>query len=163
MDKINLVISISALVIAVATAFAAHYYHIKGDQRRKRELLLETLKSLDRYEVLAQNVERERNKTGCLIDTEERDIFALLQTCNEEMRKATETTIQVLSRKSKISDEMLHSAEMVKKHTDGLSNWLEMLQMRFLNFNNNRVADITNRLESFRKDLEQISTSHSKE
>jgi hypothetical protein len=162
MDKINLTISLFALVIAIATAFAAHYYYTRNDQRRRREIILETLKALDRYDVLAHNVERERNKTGCPIDEDERNTFALLQTCNEQMKKAAEATNQVLSNKSKISDEILHTAEMLKRHTDSLSNWLEMLQTRFMNFNNNCFADISGKIEAFKKDLERITDVNSR-
>ncbi len=59
MDKINLIISLLALIVAILTTFAAHYYYVKSDQKRKREILLDAIRSIDKFKVMSHNVVHE--------------------------------------------------------------------------------------------------------
>lgn len=163
MDKINLIISVLALVIAIATAFAAHYYHIKGDQKYKREILLEIIRSIDGYQVISADFIRERKKTGAPISAEDNNTFTVIETVNEKVTALTEVILPLLSNKSKISDELLYTGQLVKKHVDSLSIMLDSIRARLLNYNNNRLPELAKKLEAYKELLEQFDISINKE
>lgn len=161
-EILNVSISAVALIVAFATAFFAHHYYTKGEQERKRETLISTLQSIDEFKVLFHGVARERKKTGVPLGQYEIDLFALFES-NEPVVSEMERMIQhLLDRHMKIPNDVAAQAQIVKVHTNRLTNWMNMIHARFVNFNNNRIHEMESEFKRISALAKHLSNTASK-
>jgi hypothetical protein len=158
-DALNFTISIIALIVAIATAIAAHRYYVINEQGRRRELLLGALQAADEACFVFQQVERERLKTGPELDVEEASLFQQFSEMESMLSKTSEVVNSVLSiEEHKIPNDMVLVALQMKKASANLNRMGTMLHARFVNCNNNKIDEISTRLKLVRDLARQLST-----
>ncbi|WP_150429433.1 hypothetical protein [Dechloromonas sp. CZR5] len=139
-DAINTTISITSLVVALCTVFAAHHYFLRAQRQRDEELIQNILKRLSTFKVDVLVINRERNKTGAPIDNEELDLLANCQSLSAMVAKLEEILLSVLNDRKNLTPEIRSKMQTLSVLVDGASIQLQTISTKFINFNNNQVA-----------------------
>lgn len=139
-DTINTAISITSLVIALCTAFAAHHYFLRAQHQRDEELIKNVLKTLSTFKVDVQVINRERKKTGATINKEELDLLTNLEVISAIAAELEEVLLSVLNDRKKLTPEIRSKMQTLTILVDSASHQLQAISAKFVNFNNNRVA-----------------------
>lgn len=152
-------ISLLSLVVAIATAVAAHHYFKRSERQRDEDLIRTALTKFSQCRADSTVLKRERAKTGQPIAEYEHELFAqleLLSTLAEELEKEL---IGILSSGKKITPDIRSATLSVLAITEGFSTHVQMISAKFQNFNNNRFGKLVE-LQEQRPKLESLLREH---
>jgi hypothetical protein len=144
-------ISLLSLVVAIATAVAAHHYFRRAERQRDEDLIRSALSKFSQCRADSAVLKRERNKTGQPMAEDEDEIFSkleLLSTLAEELEKEL---IAILSSGKKITPEIRSATLSLLAMMEGFSTHVQMISAKFQNFNNNKFGKLVELQEQLPK------------
>lgn len=152
-------LSFISLIVAIATALAAHHYFKSAEHQRNEDLMHNALAKLSQYRADATTLKRERSKTGQPIDEHEQGLFEQLDMLNTVAEDLEKGLIEILSTGRKITPEIRSATLTVIAVTERFSTQLQMISAKFQNFNNNRFSKLIELQEQLPK-LESLLRGH---
>lgn len=143
MEKLNLAISLLAIIFSViAIAFGWRQHSIQSTQR-KREIISDLIVSLKKFSHTYEVVMHERTKTGRAICDEEEHVYSTLKAFSEISDDLIKKMAKSLTDKKFIlKDHEIGQALIVKQHSESLTIQLEFIHDRFKRFNDNRISEL---------------------
>lgn len=137
---LSTLLSLLSLVVAIATAIAAHHYFKHAEHQRDEELIHSTLVAFTQCRNDLEVLKRERNKTGHAIDEHEHELFKQFEFFSTIAEKLETDLIEILSSGKKITPEIRRAVISAVALAERLSTTLQMVSAKFQNFNNNRFG-----------------------
>lgn len=152
-------ISLLSLVVAIATAVAAHHYFRRAERQRDEDLIRSALAKFSQCRADLTVLKRERTKTGQPFAEYEHQLFEqfeLLSNLAEELEK---DLIKILSSGKKITPDMRSSALSVLAIMESFTTHVQMISAKLQNFNNNKFGKLVELQEQLPK-LESLLRKH---
>lgn len=144
-------LSLLSVVVAIATALAAHHYFKRTERQRDEEIIHNALTKLARYRADATTLKRERGKTGCSIDEGEQSLFDQLDLLTNIAEDLEKELVEILSTGRKITSETRSATLKLVALIESFSIQLQLLSAKFQNFNNNRFGRLVELQEQLPK------------
>lgn len=152
-------LSLLSLVVAIATALAAHHYFKRAELQRDEDLVHNALVKFARCRADAIALKRERSKTGHPVAEYEHELFAQFELISTVVERLEKELIEILSSGKKITPKIRSAAITAVAITESYSMHLQMISAKFQNFNNNRFSRLVELQEQLPK-LESLLREH---
>lgn len=156
---VSTVLSLLSLVVAIATAVAAHHYFRRAQHQRDEDLIRSALVKFSQCRADAAVLKRERSKTGQPLAEYEHELFAQLELLSTVAERLEKKLIEILSSGKKITPDIRSATLSALAITEGLSTHVQMISAKFQNFNNNRFGKLVELQERLPK-LESLLREH---
>ena len=156
-DQLNLLISATALALSIASALYTWFEHRKLSRLRIRDEVVEALAAFDRYETTFMAMSRERDKTGDSKTPAEQSLFDKLETaCREFQLLSGDLRILLTRNTIRFDERAMAELRSVAQMADSLSAKHQVFFDRFRRFNDNRLPEMRDKLESLRQTIASL-------
>jgi len=139
---VSTLIALLSLVVAIATAVAAHHYFRRAERQRDEDLIRCALAKFSQCRADSTVLMRERAKTGQPVDENEKEIFEKLEFLSNLAEQLEKELIEILSSGKKITPEIRSATLSVLAITEGFATHVKMISAKFQNFNNNKFGKL---------------------
>lgn len=156
-EYINLSISFFAVLISLASFVYSWRQYRDGVSVRGRDELIDALNSFSRFKIMHNLMVRERRRTGVELEGYEQELIATFEDMLASQEVLSEAIHVLLGRKNvKVNQDFLTSLRVAKQGSDSMSHWVDLLFDRFKRFNENRVFELKDKLDSLKADLDEV-------
>ncbi len=156
---LSTLLSALSLIVAIATAVAAHHYFKRAEHQRNEDIIHNALVKFSQCRSNAAVLKRERSKTGLPLAEHEHELFEQLEVLSSLAEKLEKELIEVLSSGNKITPNIRSAALSAVAIAESFSTHLQMISAKLQNFNNNKFGRLVELQEQLPK-LESLLREH---